>query len=253
MKTSTAKAPKPADPLAIALMGDYGTTKTSLSLRFPSPGVLDLDGNLDGPAAWVRKQVPGHVFHYVQPLLGANGATVIDKDVRDRISDGLRELPSSKDIRTIIVSSGTKLSEVLVMGVLARHNAELMEMAFWKPWRAQMLRLIHDGRSAGKHFIWEIHEQPVYGPRPVGRNGQPSMEPPPRVGVEMSMPTRLSEVLGFTFTDVWRAVKLGQGASLRYELRFVSDGEANLKNSLGLTTPISMDWGRLEPLLKGRL
>lgn len=253
MKTSTTKTPKAPDPLAIALMGDYGTTKTSLSLRFPVPGVLDLDGNLDGPAAWVRKTAPNHSFHYVQPLLGAKGETVIDKDVRDRITDAMRELTTSKEVRTIVVSSGTKLSDVLVMGILAKQQTELMELAFWKPWRAQMLKLIHEGRSAGKHFIWEIHEQPVYGPRATGRDGRPSMEPPPKIGVEMSMPTRLSEVLGFTFTDVWRAVKLGSGRSLRYELRFVSDGEANLKNSLGLVDPIPMDWTKLEPLLKGRL
>lgn len=249
MKTSTAKAPKPIEPLAICLMGDAGTGKTSLALQFPKPGVLDLDSNLDGPTSYLSRNKLNHDYAYVQPLLDATGRPrPIDRSLRDHIFDGLKELTGSPAVKTIIIDSGTKLSEVLVMWILAVHTSELMDVAYWKPWRAQMLRVIHQGRNAGKHFIWIVHEQPTYGIRTAK-----SYDPPPKIGVEMSLPTSLPDILGFTFTDVWRAVKLGQGASLRYELRFVSDGEANLKNSLGLTTPIAMDWARLEPLLKGRL
>ena len=249
MKTSTTKTPKTPDPLAIALMGDAGTGKTSLALRFPKPGVLDLDGNLDGPTAYLGRIKAPQDYVYVQPLLDKSGKPLpMDKSVRDRIFDALRELTASPAVRTIIIDSGTKLSECFVMWILAAQNAELMDVAYWKPWRAQMLKVVHEGRNAGKHFVWIIHEQPVYGPRPPK-----SYDPPPRIGVEMSMPTRLSEQFGFTFTDVWRAVRVGVGRSMRLELRFVSDGEACLKNSLGLVDPIPMDWTKLEPLLKGRL
>jgi hypothetical protein len=230
-------------------MGEHGTTKTTFALRFPDPGVLDLDQNLDGPDGWLRRQKLKVSYEYVQPLLNAAGKPLEnDRILRDAVMDGLDELVKSPKVRTIIVDSATKLGEILVFWRLAAEGRELMEISMWQPWRSAFIKLVHRGRNAGKNFILIVHEEPVYAPRPPK-----SVEAPPKVGVAMSLATKLREQFGFAFTDVWRAVKLGKGGSLKYELRFISDGEASLKNSLGLTEPMEMKWENLAPHLKGRI
>lgn len=248
MKTSTPQAPKKADPISLCLQGDHGTGKTSLALCFPEPGVMDLDGNLDGPEAWHRKRGLKLSYVYNQPLLGEDGkAPKSAKGFRDAIFDSLQELIDSPKVRSIVIDSGTKLAESLVWWCMDRSGVDDMSLDLWKPWRSALLKLVHRGRNAGKNFVLLIHEQPKYGIAP--RQGMPA----PQIGVNMSMPSKLQEQFGFTFTDVWRAVKSGKGRDVRYGLRFVTDGEANLKNSFGLVDPMPMDWAKLAPCLKGRI
>lgn len=248
MKASTPSKPKTADPISLCLMGDHGTRKTTFLMQWPKPGIMDLDGNLDGPEAFLRKTTKGLSYKYVQPLLDDSGRPLAsDKDIRDSIFDGLRELIEDDGVQTIGIDSATKLAESLVWWCMGRTNKEDMELDMWKPWRSAMLKLVHKGRNVGKHFVLLIHEQPLYGVAP--RQGLPA----PKIGVTMSMPSKLQEQFGFTFTDVWRIVKSGRNEGLKFEMHFVSDGDCNLKNSFGLVQPLPAEWSKIQPLLKGRL
>lgn len=248
MKVSSPSKPKPVDPISLALMGDHGTGKTTFLLRWPEPGILDLDGNLDGPEAYLRKQDKSLTYRYVQPLLDDQGRPLeSEKALKDAIFDGLSELIADPKVQTIGIDSGTKLAESLVWWAMAAAGKETMDLDMWKPWRSAMLKLVHRGRNAGKHFVLLIHEQPLYGV--AARQGQPA----PKIGVTMSMPSKLQEQFGFTFTDVWRVVKIGRGANITFELHTVSDGDTNLKNSMQLPPTMPFDWARLAPLLKGRI
>lgn len=248
MKSSTQAKPKTADPISLCLMGDHGTGKTTFALQWPRPGVMDLDGNLDGPESYLRKRVKDLSYEYVQPLLDDKGRPLAaDKLIADAIFTGLRELIESPKVGTIVIDSATKLAEALVWWVMGRNGTEDMNLDMWKPWRSKMLSLVHKGRNAGKHFVLLIHEQPLYGIAP--RQGVPA----PKIGVTMSMPSKLTEQFGFTFTDVWRATKSGRNDKISHELHFVSDGDCNLKNSFGLVAPLPTDWTKVQPLIKHRL
>lgn len=233
--------------MALLLVGKHGTGKTSFALQFEKPGVLDLDGNLDGPDAYLRRNKLKVDYTYLTPLV-TSGGSVEDKDMRDATFDGLKELLADKEVKTIVVDSGTKLCEAFILWRLAKDQRDVMEINAWQPWRSAMIKFIHAARSAGKHFIMTIHEKPVYAPR----QGK-SIEPPQKIGVDLSVPTRLSEELGFIFTDVWRAVIEETRDGFEHKLHFISDGEIYLKNSFGLVEPLPMEWADMAPVLKGRL
>jgi hypothetical protein len=122
-----------------------------------------------------------------------------------------------------------------------------MNRNLWQPFRSELLKLVHIARNAGKHFIMTCHEEKVY-------NAKGEV-----IGADLSIPSRLANYFGFQFTDIWRT-KILQDSTGKwcYQLRFVNDGEASLKNSFGLTAPISVGdkqdvWPKLEPSIKARL
>jgi len=254
MKSSTPQSPKTPGPLAILLIGKGGCGKTTLALQFPEPGVLDLDQNLDGPDRFIRQELKGKLSYvYLTPLLDDKGRPKDDGEIRDAIMEGLEELVDSPKVKTIIIDSITKLSEMLVLWRLKKEGRDVMEISMWQPWRSAIIKLLHKARSSGKHVICSIHEKPVYAPR----SGK-SIEPAQKIAADISLPTRLADEFPFAFTDVWRAKKVETRESIDYELHCNSDDEAgnsmmSLKNSLGIDHKLSMDWGDLSPFLKGRL
>jgi len=210
-------------------------------MRFDKPGFIDYDQNLDGPTRFLvedRKFIPN--FAYIAPLVDDNGTLLEDNgQIFDRSVEAIKFMAKDPEVHSIIMDSATKMSEAIVLWVLKKNIKEQMDRNLWQPFRTAFLKQIALARNSGKHFIFTCHEEKTY-------NAKGEV-----IGATFSIPSRLTDYFGFQFTDVWRTKAIrGTDGKTKYVLRCQPDGEAPLKNSMGMPAEIDLDWAKIAPLLR---
>lgn len=153
--------------LALLLLGESGSGKSSIAIRFPSPGFILGDKNIKYAATWATEH--NHSWHYDDPEVDATGKPLDWPERWKRSWDILIEMGRSPDVKTIVddglthlssylqarlIKEGSKAESPLVIG-----GESQMTRSLWGPFASNLKRRIVTARSFNKPYIMIAHVQ----------------------------------------------------------------------------------------------
>ena len=248
MKTSSDY--KLSTNVAVLCVGDPKSGKTRLSMAFPTPGILDCDGNLSSAV----RVANGKKFLFSKPYETDDGKEVPEVDRWPRAVHETKLLLSSPDTQSFILDG---LSNLCRWGLVYAEN-ELVKaginikkeyLAKYQAFIPLMSNYITMLRIPGKYVVVNVHQ---------------TMEKDPltsRTSYKLDIPGRLADTLGGQFTDVWGmssdADPMNVKVGAKYTIRTKPSGfHVNLGTSMDLAPSIDITgkspdeiWALLSPKL----
>lgn len=247
MKTSEQLPPNPF--IALLLVGEPKTGKTTIEMAFPKPFILDVDHNLDGP----RRRAGNKKFFYDDPALDKDGKELELKFRWNRAMDLLKEAYASPDIETICIDSLSGLGDYLVEHIL--WQVRMSEGKTIDRPRIQDYYSVKDllGKlaiflracSLKKHIIVAAHQK---ADKDDATNA---------TRYSLNIPGQQAQNWGAYFTDVWATTATDIGGNTKYEIRTKPTGfHVSLGTSLPMESRIDVTnkspdeiWAMLSPKL----
>lgn len=228
--------------LRLLLQGPSGSGKTTLACHFPRPWIFDLDRNLAGPLAWLRRNNRPLPVGYDVMDTDDNGKEVPMPFRWDRLDQKLREVQARDDVDTIVIDTATRLSDI-VMEYTKRMQPNTKDgrqiFGFFYQYGKAFLDVL---TRMNKHIVFICHEKPVM------------TESGGLVKYEVHWPGQLADIMPAFFTDNWRcevqAIPSGLELKHKWVLRTLPAPYLELKNSLNLPQVFEFDWNRIETALK---
>lgn len=236
------------DKLRLILQGPSGSGKTTVACQFPKPYVIDVDVNLGGTLRFLKS-------HGLQLPVGFN---VLDRDENGvevpmkqrylRLDAYLKEAQLNSDIETIILDSGTTLSDVMIAEILRQQNRNAIAdfkdgRQFWGFFAILGRHFMGTLASMRKHIVLTLHER-------VMTNESGAVVYPTKV----SWPGQVGQNIGLFFTNVWRCevqqVPTGLDVKYKWQIRTMPDYRFELKNSLELPPTFEFNWNTIAEKLK---
>ena len=209
-------------PLAVLVVGEPKSGKTSLELAFPNLGIIDIDMNL---ASGVRRFGPNKPkFKYTQPSIKDDGtirdpaerwvqtvnetkAMIADKDIQTIVVDGLGGLSQYLIDHILNEAVKSSTSKMKTTGLLGERVAQ-MEIQHYGDFARLMRMYIMMIRSSGKYFVLTSHQ--------TGDQDEVTKA----IRYVLAIPGQLKDTLGGLFTDVWATSVTPHGLGQhRYEIR----------------------------------
>lgn len=237
------------DRLRLLLQGPPGCGKSSLCFQFPKPWIIDLDHNLGGPLRFARENGLPIPVGYDVVDRDEDGKEVLKINRWARLEKILNKLINDPNVETIVIDSGTLLSDMLVTETLRGQGKTAIAdykdgRQFWGFYAVAGKQLMATITSIRKHIIVPIHER-----MDTDENGKVVFP------VKVTWPGQVGEMISLFFTDNWR-VQLEQQINVRppkYDqvLYTMPSFQYALKNSLGLPDKFKFDWKLIESKLKG--
>jgi AAA domain len=247
MKSSTSYSSLTS--VSILCVGEPKSGKTRLMMSFPTPGIIDVDLNLNSAV----RVANGKEFYFSQPSIDEK--TSLEVPIEKRwpiVVEETKKMILDPNIKTICVDGLTILSDWL----LAYCEAELVKgginiqkeyMAKYQRYGIIMPQYISMLRSSGKLIFVTCHQL------------MDKEEGTGRVRYFLALPGQLKDRLGGFFNDVWAMSSTPAGASVKYEIRTKPTGfHVNLGTSLDLLPSIDITnksleetWGMLSAKLVG--
>jgi hypothetical protein len=235
--------------LALLLVGEPKTGKTTVELAFPDPFILNVDKNLDGP----RRRAVGKKFWFDDPMLDVAGKELPPEKRWDRSMELLKEAHKSTEVKTICIDSLTGLSDYLVDHILDQvriHEGKKIDRPRIQDYYsvkdllarfAVMLRTI----SKTKHVIIAAHQKADVD------------EATKATRYSLNIPGQQAQNWGSYFTDVWATTATDIGGKTKYEIRTKPTGfHVSLGTSLPMEPRIDVTdkspdeiWAMLSPKL----
>lgn len=250
MKTSTPESPKSAEPRAILLMGPPGSFKTTFLLQFPNLFVVDCDKNLDGPETHLRQKGFGISYTYTQPSVKDDGTAIDPADCYQRILTILQEeVKPRPEFKWVGIDGLSSINEYIIRKIMHEQKISYMEARNWSTFKSDAIGLIYSKlRHLGRNIIVTAHETRIE------TNDKKNMMEKILIGYEPFIQSKVSEMLGGFFTDVWRiSCKFAPGDKIEWTLQTMKiPFYDQLKNSLGLPPEMkNVTYKDLEPYLNG--
>lgn len=148
---------------AILLLGESGTGKSSLAMRFPDPGFMLGDKNIKHAATWAAERKMS--WFWADPLLDDKGQPAPDPWTRSMAI--LKEMGADPNVKTIVDDGLTHLTGYLKQALIQAGSAaekplviggeKVMTMSLWGPFADNLRRRITIARSFGKPYIMIAH------------------------------------------------------------------------------------------------
>lgn len=238
--------------MAILLLGENGTGKSALAMRWPDPWFCLGDKNIKFAAEWAAAN--NKKWFYDDPERDDKGVTLpwerrwaraeellaqagANPECKTIVDDGLTHLASY--LQAFIIKEGSKAESALVIG-----GESVMTRSMWGPFANKLKRRIIAARSYNKPYIMIGHTQ-------VDENELSGVKEQ-----KVNLQGALKNELGSWFSDVWalEAVpstdpKYKAARGVRYFVRTAPTHRMRLKCSCGLPAEIDVD--ELVKLLPG--
>lgn len=238
---------------SLLIQGPPGSGKTGLALQFPRPYVCDLDNNIGGTIRWMRSHNIEPDFEFDTPDILPDGIT--ERPIKDRfkfMAECIKEQSINPIVDTIIVDGVTKL-DMYIKGEIARQNPTIkgerradgeMTLADWNTHLYLWQTFITKMQASSKMFILTCHEE-----------FSDIAQLPGKILVNVQG-KKVQQTLAGMFSDVWRTEiekkVTNKGNEYIRQVRCMSSGTMDLKNSLALPDVFTMNWTTIkEALAKG--
>lgn len=234
--------------MAILLLGENGTGKTSLAMRFADPWFCMGDKNTRFAAEWAKSS--NKTWFWDDPEQDDQGKALELHKRWDRAEAVLRVAGPKPEVKTIVDDGLTHLSDYLQAYLIhAGSNLSIggekaMSKELWGPFASKLKRRIIAARSFNKPYIMIAHIQ-------VDENELSGVKEQ-----KVNLQGALKNSLGGWFSDVWslEAVpstdpKYAKSRGVRYFVRTAPTHRIKLKCSCGLPAEIDVD--ELVKLLPG--
>lgn len=236
------------DPMSILLMGPPGSFKTTFMLQFPDLYVVDNDKNLSGPDRFLRKQGWKGNVEFDQPSYDEAGKPLDPSKYYDRSMELLKNA-KVKPYSWVGFDGLTALNEFIIRKVMDEQKVNYMDARHWSSFKTNAIHLLFTVlRHINKNVIVIAHEQRIE------KADAKNIMTPQLVGYEPFLQSKVSEMLGGFFTDVWRlSAKPAPADRYDWELQTMKvPFYDQLKNSIGLP-PVMKNptYKDIEPYIKG--
>lgn len=237
------------DVLRLLLQGPPKSGKTVLACKFPGAYIIDIDRNLGGVLRYLRDN------NLPMPV----GYDHVDRDENDaliplplryaRLAKLLLAAQENPLVQTIILDSGTTLSDVLIAEALrGQGKATVADFKdgrqFWGHFAVLGKGFMAALSQMRKHIVLICHEK-------TNKSEKGDVVYP----IQIYWPGQVGEILGCFFTNVWRceatAIPSGVNFTYKHIVRTTMTNKYNLGNTLGLPAEFEFDWKLVEAKLKG--
>lgn len=231
------------DKLRLLLQGPSGAGKTTLACQFPGAYIIDIDVNLGGTLRFLQE-------HKLQLPIGYD---ILDKDEKgvsiplnlryQRMNACLIEAQKNDAVETIIIDSGTTLSDVMIAEVLRQQNKTEMSKREWGFFAIVGRHFMATLASMRKHIVLIVHEK-------IEKDPNGSVVYP----VKVAWPGQVGQNIGVFFTNVWRcevqATPSGMQTNYKWLIRTMPEYKYELKNTLALPPLFEFNWNTIAEKLK---
>lgn len=237
MKIGDAKAKK---VYSLLLLGAPKVGKTTLATQFPRPYIIDLDGNMGGPADYIQREKLKLDVQWDTVNVDESGKTVPRPARYDRFYKLFVGAMQSPNFDTIVFDSTTTLNEVLMDRVRVLQGRPIapppspepsrvkdgqLEIQDWGAFAGLWYNLIMDAKAYGKHLIFNSHTVIDKGADGVVRE-------------TINIPGKTAGYMPGLFSDVWMLTKEekyvgGKATTVRFIQQSPADSSQRL---LGLGT-----------------
>ena len=187
----------PPNDLAILLVGDPGSRKTTLALQFPSVYVFDADANMSAPLARLTKSdpnFPNSVF-YDRAAIDDEGKDILPVARYAHMAKCLNAAAKDPAIKTIICDSLTSIVDIIISEskrLGGRGESQEMRIQDWGTFGGLLKNLVISLRAfPGKITIFTAH------------NKVEKDESDGRWKYFLNIPGQNATNLSGLFTDVW--------------------------------------------------
>lgn len=220
----------------ILLQGPPGSSKTTLALQFPNPGIIDCDNNLGGPVRWLRKNNPDQIPRIIYETVNIDDKGVlVEPRVRyDRFKTLVKAMVANPAVETIIIDSATYVSDY-IQGDIQRQNSRKeneFQQSDWLAYLWAWKNLCTQLRSVkGKLFILTAHERPEKD------------EVSGVIKYFIALPGQIRDIIGGLFSDVWHMEAEEVAGKHEFVVRTMPNGRYSLKNSFpGMPVKFKAEW-----------
>jgi hypothetical protein len=237
------------DVLRLLLQGPPKSGKTVLACKFPGAYIIDIDRNLGGVLRYLRdNKLPMPV-----------GYDHVDRDDADaliplplryaRLSKLLLAAQENPLVQTIVLDSGTTLSDVLIHETLRGQGKTAVAdfkdgRQFWGHFAVLGKGFMAALSQMRKHIVLICHEK-------TEKTAEGNVVYP----IKVAWPGQVGEIIGCFFTNVWRCetkiIPAGASNTYKWVVRTLPDHRFALGNTLGLPAEFEFDWKLVEAKLKG--
>lgn len=186
----------PPNDLAILLVGDPGSRKTTLALQFPQPYIFDADCNMSAPLEFLAKTNPA-IKNLVYYDRATHTDTGVEIEPRARFAHLVKCVGiASQDtnIKTIILDSLTSIVDIVISESKRLGNipeSAQMRIQDWGVFGGLLKNLVTKLRASGKITVF------------TGHNRVEKDESDGRWKYFINIPGQSSTLLSGLFTDVW--------------------------------------------------
>lgn len=239
---------KQNDKLRLLLQGPSGTGKTTLACQFPGAYVVDVDRNLGGPLRFLKNHDMKLPVGFDVLDIDESGNEVPMKFRYSRLDKLLLDAQQRQEVETIVLDSGTTLSDVLIGEVLRQQNKNAItdwkdQRQFWNFFAGVGRKFMGTLAQMRKHIVLIVHER-------LNTTESGAVVYP----VKVAWPGQVGQNIGAFFTNVWRAevmiVPKALETTYRWQIRTKPDGKYELKDSLELPPLFEFNWKTIEDRLK---
>lgn len=250
-----------SEVIRLLLQGPSGSGKDVVAAQFPKPFVIDIDRNLGNVIRFLRsRNLSCPKFDFIDLDKEGNPIPIQVPMGRlsryGRLNELLIEGQIDPTVETIVISSGTTLSDVMINEVCRSQGKTSISDFTTNSGKADARPFWNFFGIAGRHFmavLSQIKKNIVFTVHEKVRENEQGQTIYP---IEVAWPGQVGDVIGCFFTQNWRcetdSVPSGPSTVTKYLVRTAPNHQFKLKQALvGIPDRFEFDWKKVEACLKG--